>query len=141
MLQTYYHPQPNKFCNISNLYSSVYSNELVFHLVASNKIFISFGSLNSHDCNSCKCNKNHKLPFYDSTLASRAPLDYICFPMFGLSLFLIMMVFSILLFLLITLLAIYIWFYPLKRKYDVHNTFSHFKKIVEKEFICLIIQL
>ncbi|KAJ9542286.1 LOW QUALITY PROTEIN: hypothetical protein OSB04_028792 [Centaurea solstitialis] len=45
----------------------------VFKLLSS---FVSFHSNTTHDhCNACHVNKSHKLPFFESSLASKAPLD------------------------------------------------------------------
>ena len=63
-------------------------------------------------CNYCQINKSHKLPFYNSTLTSNAPLDLI-FLMFGLLLFYLMIILNIASFLL----------YPIKYKSDSLKVF------------------
>lgn len=34
-------------------------------------------SISTSDCNSCACNKSHKLPFSISTITSTSPLQYV----------------------------------------------------------------
>ena len=86
-------------------------------------------------CTSCNINKSHKIPFSKSSITSSSPLDII-FSMFGPHPFYLLMV-------LTTMLHYtkYIWFYPLRRKSDVHSTFVAFKQLVENYFTTTIITL
>lgn len=53
------------------------SNRIVRHLVSSNVFSISSSSITKFTCNSCRVNKNHKLPFHESFLTSSSPLELI----------------------------------------------------------------
>ena len=90
-------------------------------------------------CNSCIINKSHKLPFFDSTLTSNAPLDLIFTDVWS----------SPVLFndnykyyvIFVDHFTKYTWLYPLKQKSDTENTFYHFWALLEKYFNKPIIQV
>jgi hypothetical protein len=83
-------------------------------------------------CNACQCNKSHKLPFSVSTLNSHKSLEIIfsdvwTSPLLSVDCFKYYVIF-------VDHFTKYIWFYLLKKKYDVKNTFIRFKAIVENYF-------
>lgn len=67
-------------------------------------LFISM--LNNTLCNSCQCNKSHRLPFGVSSLTSSRPLELLYSDVWGLLLLHHSMVFAIILYLLIIFLSI-----------------------------------
>lgn len=86
----------------------------------------------------CKCNKMHKTPFSTSSIQSSLPLELIYldfqgpFPITSIDRFQYYIIF-------IDHLKIYIWLFPLKRKYDVSIIFPKFKRVVKKYFQISII--
>ena len=75
----------------------------------------------------------HKFPFYNSTIKSNAPLEYIFsdvwgpspeIPIDGFKYYLIFFYHN----------TKYIWLFPTKQKFDVSIIFPKFKKVVEKLF-------
>ena len=90
----------------------------------------------SFSCNSCNINKNHKLPFTKSSITSSSPLDVIfsnvwTSPVSSSDGFHYYVIF-------VDHFTKYIWFYPLRRKSDVHSTFVVFKQLVENYFTTTI---
>ncbi|KAI4347888.1 hypothetical protein L6164_008664 [Bauhinia variegata] len=86
----------------------------------------------SFNCNSCHCNKSHKLPFSQSTLISNAPLDLIytdlwTSPLYSIDGYKYYVIF-------VDHFTKYIWFYSLKNKSDTKVVFIRFKALVEKYF-------
>ncbi|KAJ9541873.1 hypothetical protein OSB04_028379 [Centaurea solstitialis] len=86
----------------------------------------------SFNCNSCQCNKSHKLPFSQSTLISHAPLDLVytdlwTSPIYSIDGFKYYVIF-------VDHYTKYIWFYPLQNKSDTKTIFIRFKALVEKFF-------
>ena len=77
--------------------------------------------------------KMHKFPFYNSTIKSNAPLEYIYSDVWGHSPkisvddFQYYLIFG-------DHYTKYIWFFPIKQKSDVSIIFPKFKKVVEKLF-------
>ena len=103
-----------------------------------NVLSISFPEdhLCSFSCNSCNINKSHKLPFAKSSITSSSPLDVIfsdvwTSPISSSDDFLYYVIF-------VYHFTKYIWFYPLRRKSDVHSTFVAFKQLVENYFTTTI---
>ncbi|RVW94165.1 Retrovirus-related Pol polyprotein from transposon RE1 [Vitis vinifera] len=91
------------------------------------------------NCNSCQCNKSHKLPFSTSTLSTSSPLEVIftdiwTSPVYSTDNFKYYVIF-------VDHFTKYIWLYPLKRKSDTHDVFVRFKALVEKFFNRPIITL
>jgi len=83
-------------------------------------------------CNACHCNKSHKLPFSVSTLISQKPLELIfsdvwTSPLSFVNGFKYHVIF-------VDHFTKYIWFYLLKKKFDVKSTFIRFKAILENYF-------
>jgi hypothetical protein len=83
-------------------------------------------------CNTCHCNKSHKLPFSVSTLISQKPLELISSyvwtsPLSFVNGFKYHVIF-------VDHFTKYIWFYLLKKKFDVKSTFIRFKAILENYF-------
>jgi hypothetical protein len=90
-------------------------------------------------CNACHCNKSHKLPFSVSTLTSHKPLEIIfsdvwTSPLLFVDGFKYYVIF-------VDHFTKYIWFYPLKKKSDIKNTFIRFKAVVENYFKQKIVTL
>ena len=89
-------------------------------------------NFNNCHCIACLTNKSHKLSFNVSTLSSSTPLDLIysdvwTSPVLSNDLFKYYVIF-------VDHFTHYIWFIPLKRKYDTFQTFLRFKAIVENYF-------
>ena len=90
-------------------------------------------------CHACHCNKSHKLPFSTSSLTSSQPLEIIYSDVWsspvvshdGYKYYVIF----------VDHLTKYVWFYPLKKKSDVKDTFIRFKAIVENFFKHKIVTL
>ena len=83
-------------------------------------------------CTACLCNKSHKLPFSTSSLVSTHPLQIIFYdvwtsPIMSSTGFKYYVIFF-------DHFTKYIWFYPLKRKSDIHEVFRRYKTIVENYF-------
>ena len=90
-------------------------------------------------CNACLCNKSHKLPFSTSTLVSTNPLQIVfsdvwTSPIVSSAGFKYYVIF-------VDHFTKYVWFYPLKRKSDVHDVFTRYKAIVENYFKHRIVTL
>lgn len=109
------HPAFNVLQKISSLFSPV---------------FFCLNSQNLH-CNSCSINKNHKLPFHDTSISSSQPLQIIFSDVWsspvhsfdGYKYYLI----------IVDPFTRYIWFFPLKLKSQVTATFVKFKQLVENQ--------
>ena len=83
-------------------------------------------------CNSCHCNKTHKLLFSISSLTSSHPLELLYFdvwisPVVSYDGYKYYVIF-------VDHFTCYIWLYHLKQKSDVHDIFICFKALVEKHF-------
>ena len=92
-------------------------------------VFFPEEHLCSFSCNSCNVNKSHKLPFANSSITSSSPLDVIFFyvwtsPVSFSNGFHYYVIF-------VDHFTKYIWFYPLRRRLDVHSTFVAFKQLVK----------
>lgn len=108
------------------------SLSILKNIVSSFKLDTSSPSHFNFNCNSCHCNKIHKLPFSTSTIFSSSPLEVIftdlwTSPVFSIDNFKYYIIF-------VDHFTKYIWFYPLRRKSDTHNVFVRFKALVEKFF-------
>jgi hypothetical protein len=102
------------------------------YLVSKFNLELSSPSEVSFNCNSCHCNKSHKLPFSVSTLSSSAPLEIIfsdvwTSPIVSVDCYKYYVIF-------VDHFTKYIWFYPLKRKSHVADVFVRFKSLVENFF-------
>lgn len=116
-----------------------HSSKIVRHLDASSATPLSFTYVSNFHCNSCQINKYHKLPFHDSTITSSFPLELLfsnvwTSPIISDDGFKYYVIF-------VDHFTKYIWFYPLKCKCDVLDTFSQFKALVENRFNKKIISL
>ena len=90
-------------------------------------------------CNTCYCNKSHELSFSNSSIVSSRPLQIIfsdvwTSPVLSNHGFKYYVIF-------VDHFTKYIWFYPLKHKYEVKDVFIRFKAIVEKHFTLKICTL
>ena len=84
-------------------------------------------------CESCNCNKSHRLPFGTSTLSSSQPLELIYSDVWGPSPILSNDGFQYYV-IFVDHFTKYTWLYPLRLKSDVLNVFTKFKTVVEKFF-------
>jgi hypothetical protein len=84
-------------------------------------------------CESCNCNKSHRLPFGISTLSSSQPLELIYSDVWGPSPILSNDGFQYYV-IFVDHFTKYTWLYPLRLKSDVLNVFTKFKTVVEKFF-------
>lgn len=83
-------------------------------------------------CDSCHCRKSHKLPFSESTLTSSLPLEIIYSDVWSSPIHLHDAFKYYVIF--VDHFTRYICFYPLKRKSDIYDVFTHYKPLVEKFF-------
>ena len=90
-------------------------------------------------CNSCNINKSHKLPFSTSSITSFSPLEIIFSDVWTSLVASCDGFHSYVIF--VDHYTKYIWFYPLRRKLDVHSTFVAFKNLVENYFTTTITTL
>lgn len=97
-------------------------------------------SSTSFFCNSCKCNKMHKLPFSVSTLSSSKPLELLYTDVWGASPGVSIDGYKYY-FIFVDHLTKYIWFFSMTNKSDVPIIFPKFKATVEKFFQKSIISL
>ena len=93
-------------------------------------------NLCSFSYTSCNINKSHKLPFAKSSITFSSPLDIIfsnewTSPVSSSDGFHYYVIF-------VHHFNKYIWFYPKRRKSDVHSTFVAFKQLVENYFTTTI---
>ena len=105
-------------------------------MVSSFHLDVSSSSHFNFHCNSCSCNKSHKLPFSVSTLSTSSPLEIVftdvwTSPVYSVDNFKYYIIF-------VDHFTKYIWLYPLKRKSDARDVFLRFKALVEKFFNCEI---
>lgn len=98
------------------------------NILSSHSLFVS--SKKSFICNSCSCNKAHKLPFSISSLSSSRPLELVHSNVWGLAPLESIYRFRFYV-IFIDHFTKFIWFLPLKHKFDVLTIFVQFKKFVE----------
>ena len=84
-------------------------------------------------CHSCLCNKSQRLPFGESSLESRGPLDLIYTDVWGPSPIQSIDGFNYYV-IFVDHFTKYIWLYPLRLKSDVFTIFRQYKAVVEKFF-------
>ena len=101
-------------------------------IFSKNKLDFSSSLSKLFSCNDCLSNKSHKLSFSQSTIVSSQPLETIfsdvwTSPILSTNGFKYYVIF-------VDHFTRYIWFYPLKKKSEVKETFIRFKSIVEKYF-------
>lgn len=113
------------------------STKVLCHLVSSKSLPMSTSSLQNFSCNSCRCSKSCKLPFSEAFLSSTCPLQLVYSDVWSLPVesfngYKYYVIF-------VNHFTKYIWFYPLKRKSEVHDIFIRFKGNVEKFFNTLIV--
>lgn len=106
------------------------------HMLSSFHLDVSHSSHLPFHCNSCLCNKSHKLPFTGSTLSTSSPLEMVYTDVWtslisSIDNFKYYIIF-------VDHHTKYIWLYPLQRKSDTHDVFIRFKALVEKYFNCVI---
>lgn len=81
--------------------------------------------------NACSTSKSHKITFSISTLTSTKPLDLVysdvwTSPVYSIDGYKYYVIF-------VDHFTHYVWLYPLRRKSDVLETFTRFKKLVENK--------
>ena len=109
------------------------------HIVSTFGLELSECSNFNFNCNSCQCNKRHKLPFSTSSLVSHSPLEIMfsevwtsaIYSVDGFKYYVIFM----------DHFTKYIWFYPLKQKSNVSEIFVRFKALLENYFKPKIVTL
>lgn len=116
------------------------STRTLQHLIKTFSLPLSSGSNNFSSCNSCQCNKSHRLPFNVSSLKSRGPLDLIYTDVWGPSPvesidgFKFYVIF-------VDHFTKYTWFYPLQYKSEMFTLFPKFKALVENYFKTSIVSI
>ncbi|WKA01579.1 hypothetical protein VitviT2T_019853 [Vitis vinifera] len=90
-------------------------------------------SFHNFFCESCLCNKSHKLPFGVSSLRSRGPLDLVYSDVWGPSPIESIDGFRYYL-IFIDYFTKYVWLFPMAYKSDVYTIFPKYKSMVEKYF-------
>lgn len=108
------------------------STKVMRHLLSSKSVSFSPTQSIDFNCNSCHCNKSHKLPFHATSLKSQSPLELVfsdvwSSPIISSDNYKYYVVF-------VDHYTKYIWFYPLKHKSDVLPVFKCFRSLVEKRF-------
>ena len=83
-------------------------------------------------CNDCSINKSHKLPFYETSIVSGGPLEYLftdvwTSPLISVDNYKYYLA-------IVDHYTRYTWLYPLKQKSQVKDTFIAFKALVENRF-------
>ena len=108
------------------------SYEIFHQFSLSMDISFSHSQLKYYFCNSCQINKSHKLSFSYSTISSSFPFKVV---------FSDVWISPVVLFdnykyyvIFINHFTKYVWFYPLRKKSNVHSVFVTFKGLVEKYF-------
>ncbi|KAJ9556373.1 hypothetical protein OSB04_010987 [Centaurea solstitialis] len=101
--------------------------------------FLSFNSSSIDNCNSCRINKSHRLPFHDSSLTSTQPLELIfsdvwCSPVESYDHYKYYIIF-------VDHFTKYTWLYPMKNKSESLTIFIRFQSLVENFFNTKIKQL
>ena len=116
------------------------SSRTLYSLLKKFSLPVSSKNMSSALCSSCQCNKSHKLPFTVSSLTSYSPLEIIYTDVWGPT-----PVESIdqnkYFVIFVDHFTKYIWFYPIKYKFDVFNIFLTFKNLMENYFKTKIISL
>lgn len=108
------------------------------HLVPNYQLDLSNSMSSNLLCNACQCNKSHKLYFSVSSFVSSQPLEIQLF---------LKKIINVWTSLIISHDGFnnyvnlcwplhqdtkYIWFYPIRKKFEVHDVFTHFKALVKK---------
>ena len=106
-------------------------------LVQSGFMFLSSSYSSGFVCSLCLCNKSHRLPFGESTLQSRAPLDLLYTDVWGPSPVQSVDGYNYYV-IFVDHFTTYIWLYPLRLKSDVFTISRQFKTVVEIFFHRLI---
>jgi len=109
------------------------------HILTSSHLESSSFVTSNFSCNACLYNKSHKLSFSISLFMSTHPLQIVfsdvwTSPIVSSDGFKYYVIF-------VDHFTKYVWFYPLKRKSDVHEVYTRYKAIVENYFQHLIITL
>ena len=115
------------------------SSKVLQYLVSSKSHSLSSNDISTFACNSCKCNKSHKLPFSTSSITSSSHLQTIysnvwSSPIVSNDNFKYYVIF-------VNHFTKYVWLYPLQKKSNVYDVFVRFKALVENYFSSKIIQI
>ena len=97
-------------------------------------------SFHNFFCESCLCNKSHKLPFGVSSLRSRGSLDLVYSDVWGPSPIESIDGFRYYL-IFIDYFTKYVWLFPMAYKSDVYTIFPKYKSMVEKYFNASLVTL
>lgn len=105
------------------------SSSILNNVVSSFHLPFSKNTRNPLSCTECLINKSHKLPFYQSTITSTRPLEYLfsdlwSSPILSLDNYKYYLV-------IIDHFTRYMWLYPLQKKSQVKETVIAFKNLVE----------
>ena len=112
------------------------SSSVLNTIISKFSLPISLSSSKHLSCSDCLLNKMHKLPFVISSIVSTKPLQYLfsdvwTSPIVSTDNYKYYLI-------LVDHYTRYTWFYPLKRKSDVRDTFIAFKALVENHFVTSI---
>ena len=101
-------------------------------LITSGLAYFSSSFFPDFACQSCMCNKSQRLPFGESTLESRGPLDLIYIDVWGPAP--VQSIYGFLYYVIfIYHFTKYVWLYLLRLKSDVFTIFRQYKAVVEKK--------
>ena len=109
------------------------STKILTHIISHFKLPIQLNQSKFSFCDSCQCNKSHRLPFGVSNLQSREPLDLLYTEVWGTSPIHSMDGYSYYV-IFVDHFTKYSWLFPLALKSDVFSIFPKFKTMVEKFF-------
>ena len=109
------------------------STKILTHIISHFKLPIHLNPSKFSFCDSCHCNKSHRLPFGVSSLQSREPLDLLYTDVWGPSPIRSMDGYSYYV-IFVDHFTKYSWLFPLAHKSDVSSIFPKFKTMVEKFF-------
>lgn len=109
------------------------SVKIIKYLASSGSVSLSSNFSSTFHCQSCECNKSQRLPFAESSLVSRGPLDLVYTDVWGPSPIPSVKGFRYYV-IFVDHYTRYVWLYPLRLKSDVFSIFRQFKALVENHF-------
>lgn len=116
------------------------SFKILRHIIQSIHLPLSSSVSFDFHCDSCSCNKSHKLTFGTSSLSSHGPLDFVYFDVWGPTLVSLINNFKYYV-IFVDHFKKYTWLYPIRVKSNVVKNFVNFKTLVERFFGVTLVTL